>query len=230
MVGIYKITNIINHKSYIGKSENIEERFKEHKIPYRWRQHSNIILYKAFLKYGIENFLFEVIEECSPQQLNDREKYWIKYFHTYIGDESSHGYNMTEGGDGKTSASQQNWWDNHPEQKKLHSKKLSGANNPFYHQHHTQETRDKMKEAWKHRDKDELMKNLHNAYKESLTKIDVFNKNKKYITTLYGYMSVARFLGISRVRPTMLKKKIKNQELYHEYYFEFHDTTTIDDN
>ena len=44
-------------------------------------------------KYGIENFTFSVIEECSQEQLNEREIYWIEYYDTY-----KNGYNSTLGG------------------------------------------------------------------------------------------------------------------------------------
>jgi len=46
-------------------------------------------------KYGIDNFSFEVIEECSLEELNDKEKYWIKYYDSH---NSSNGYNLTDGG------------------------------------------------------------------------------------------------------------------------------------
>ena len=80
MSGIYKITNKINGKSYIGQSIHIEERWKEH----LYRNSSHISLIKlALQKYGVDNFTFEVIEECSPEELDKKEIYWIKYFDTY---------------------------------------------------------------------------------------------------------------------------------------------------
>ena len=92
MIGIYKITNKINNKSYIGQSIHIEER---------WKQHINLIttgeqlLYKAFRKYGINNFNFEVIELCPQTQLNEREIYWSQHYNTL----TPNGYNMVECGD-----------------------------------------------------------------------------------------------------------------------------------
>lgn len=87
-VGIYKITNNINNKSYIGQSRNIEKRWESHK-------YSNLDypLYKAFRKYKIQNFTFEIIEKCSVESLNSREAYWIKYYCPE--------YNQTAGGDYK---------------------------------------------------------------------------------------------------------------------------------
>ena len=97
--GIYKITNTINNKCYIGKSSNIEERWKYHKKRYNDIKEYNKPLYRAFRKYGINNFLFEIIELINNdyKKLSDeREKYWIKYYNSY----GSTGYNGTEGGDG----------------------------------------------------------------------------------------------------------------------------------
>lgn len=93
MIGIYKITNLINNDAYIGQSIDIENRFKEHKNLYNWNRESNKNLYKAFIEFGLENFIFEVIEECSEEQLTEREQYWIAYYNTYPNQ-----YNMTPGG------------------------------------------------------------------------------------------------------------------------------------
>ena len=95
---IYKITNLINGKEYIGKTNfTIEERFKRHIIDSRKRNCEKRPLYNAFNKYGVENFIIEQIEECSEDLLNEKEKYWIEYYNTY-----SNGYNATLGGDGQT--------------------------------------------------------------------------------------------------------------------------------
>lgn len=97
MQGIYKITNLINQKSYIGKSKNIEERWKSHLRPSSWAAQPNKPLYRAFKKYGIQNFSFTVLEELLEydKNSNEKEKYWIQYFNTY-----KNGYNATLGGDG----------------------------------------------------------------------------------------------------------------------------------
>lgn len=89
--GIYKITNVINNKCYIGCSKNIELRWKQHKrIPKR-----KVAIYNAMRKYGIENFKFEIIEVCSERELYEKEKFWIKYYNSY-----NNGYNETTGGEG----------------------------------------------------------------------------------------------------------------------------------
>lgn len=99
---IYKITNDINEKIYIGKTElpNPEDRWKEHLQDYKRERYEKRPLYNAMNKYGIEHFHFEVIEETGNTE--EREKYWINEFHTYIGFKDCNGYNATLGGDGKS--------------------------------------------------------------------------------------------------------------------------------
>lgn len=94
---IYKITNKINNKIYIGKTlETIEVRWKEHIKDSKRERCENRPLYAALNKYGADNFTIEEVEECSAENLNEREIYWIEYFRSF-----KNGYNATIGGDGK---------------------------------------------------------------------------------------------------------------------------------
>lgn len=95
--GIYIIINNINNKKYIGKSNNIKRRIQEHMNPYEQKRTPNKPLYLAFNKYGIENFSFDILEECDKEKLNQKERYWIAYYHS---DEPEYGYNILSGGDG----------------------------------------------------------------------------------------------------------------------------------
>lgn len=103
MIGIYKITNKINSKSYIGQSIDIERRWRSHKTePFNPNASQyNTIFYKAIRKYGINNFSFEILEECAIEELDQKEKYWINYYSTYIQNKDAQGYNMTDGGQSK---------------------------------------------------------------------------------------------------------------------------------
>ena len=97
MAYIYKITNIINQKIYIGKTVlTPEERFSQHLRDSKKENINNRPLYKAINKYGEENFLLETIEECDYAILDEREIYWINYYNSF-----HYGYNATIGGDGK---------------------------------------------------------------------------------------------------------------------------------
>ena len=80
--GIYKITNIENQMCYVGQAVNIADRWKQHikrgigaEAPTRNK------LYPAMLEVGVENFTFEIVEECDKSKLNDREDYWQEFFH-----------------------------------------------------------------------------------------------------------------------------------------------------
>lgn len=75
IAGVYKITNIITGDFYIGSSKNIKKRWAKHKCPSSWKNESNKLLYHDFQEYGLENFLFEIIEETA--NLYEREQYWI---------------------------------------------------------------------------------------------------------------------------------------------------------
>ena len=94
---IYTITNQINGKQYVGKTNlpDPQERWKRHLHDYKAKNKEKRPLYSAMNKYGVENFVFEVIEECDNTE--EREKFWIKELNTY----GSTGYNATLGGDGK---------------------------------------------------------------------------------------------------------------------------------
>lgn len=96
MYSIYKIINLINGKIYIGQTcKTLEERFSSHiKCA---RRKLNRRLYDSMNHYGYENFKIELIEECDKSAVDDREKYWIKYYNSM---DPLIGYNMSEGGGG----------------------------------------------------------------------------------------------------------------------------------
>lgn len=91
MVGIYKITNLINNKVYIGQSKDIKARWHRHRMAAfnsNYPQY-NCLIYKAIRKYGIDNFAFEVLELCEEKELNEKEEYYIAQY-----DSTNKGYNM----------------------------------------------------------------------------------------------------------------------------------------
>lgn len=95
MAYIYKIENQINHKVYIGKTEyDPQKRWKQHQNESQKIRSQNRALYRAINKYGIENFIFEVIKETSSPN-EDEIKTIIEY------DSFHNGYNETLGGDGR---------------------------------------------------------------------------------------------------------------------------------
>lgn len=77
---IYKITNIVNNKIYIGQTRNVDDRWYKHN--YNALSGRKGHLYDAMRKYGLENFTIEVIEECDDDIVDDREKYWIAHYNS----------------------------------------------------------------------------------------------------------------------------------------------------
>lgn len=77
MSGIYIIKNIKNNKCYIGSSSNIRGRIWMHKNMLKNNKHHSSYLQNSYNKYGMNNFTFQTIEECSIEKLIEREQYWI---------------------------------------------------------------------------------------------------------------------------------------------------------
>lgn len=92
---IYKVTNAVNGKMYIGQtSRTIEIRWREHLRDAFGRDKKLFFpFHKAIKKYGADAFIVEQLEECDSSKLDERERYWIKHYNTY-----ENGYNADFGG------------------------------------------------------------------------------------------------------------------------------------
>lgn len=94
--GIYKITNKVDGKIYIGQSVDVGERWKQHLKRGCGAEVGTISgskLYSAMMEHGLWNFKFELLQECKKDELSKYEKYWINYFNSV-----EYGYNMKAGG------------------------------------------------------------------------------------------------------------------------------------
>lgn len=113
---IYKITNRVNGKVYIGQTRfTVEHRFKQHLKNYNV-EHRTQPLYMAFAKYGIENFKVSTLEECPINKLDEKEIFWIAKYDSF-----KNGYNATLGG---SKGCKYFWTDNQYEE--IRSMYLSG--------------------------------------------------------------------------------------------------------
>lgn len=100
MRGIYSITNTVNGKVYVGQTEDIERRWKQHRHLLNRGKHSNSHLQRSWRKYGWSSFRFRTIEEIpSPAPLTEAEARWIKDLHAK---DRRRGYNTADPVDGMT--------------------------------------------------------------------------------------------------------------------------------
>ncbi|NCB03804.1 MAG: hypothetical protein EOM67_16855 [Spirochaetia bacterium] len=164
MIGIYKITNKVNGKMYIGKSIDIERRWAE-ELNGQVNEH----LRRSFSKYGIHSFDFSVIELCKEEELDEKEMKYISLFKSH---NKTFGYNKTLGGEGGR------WND---EMREKASKRMKGAGNNFYGRHHSEETKNKISEGrvgekhWHYGGSN----SKETRHKQSITKIGKLNPNAK---------------------------------------------------
>ncbi len=160
---IYKLTNKVNGKLYIGQTiRDLDERLYWHF--YSAKTGPTSYIHRAIRKYGIQSFECSVIDSTDTKEtLDEKEVYWIKFLKTKAPD----GYNMTDGGSGGST-----------NKGKPHSKetirKMSdqkkGDNNPFFGKRHSEETKRKMSNAQKgnkhllgHKHSEETRKKMHLA-------------------------------------------------------------------
>lgn len=131
-----------NNKMYIGKTiRDLETRKSQHKSDMK-RDKNNKAFYNAIKKYGWDELTWSIIDTAEiEEELSEKEKYWIKYYNTYIHFKNSMGYNSTLGGEGTSG------YKYSEELKQQMSEKMSGENNPFYNRNHTEESKQKQSQA-----------------------------------------------------------------------------------
>ena len=92
--GIYKITNTVTGDCYIGSSNDVKRRWKEHKKPSRWNDNPNNQLYKDIQEYGKDKFVFEILEEVEAGQLKEKEQYFIETLKPTYNDRNANGLDI----------------------------------------------------------------------------------------------------------------------------------------
>lgn len=138
---VYKITNTKNKKSYIGKTSNSNPMNRWARHLYNARNKYSVsyqyqAIHKAINKYGEDNFIFEVIEECEtePESLL-REQFWIKHYDSF----GKRGYNLTAGGEGSSGFKHSE--ESRQKMSAMRKGKRLGKENSFYGKTHTNQTK-----------------------------------------------------------------------------------------
>ena len=93
--GVYIIRNLVNNKVYIGQSKSCTIRWRSHRSELKGNYHSNTYLQASYNKYGLEAFEYSILEPCSSDVIDERERYWIKFYDSTNRD---FGYNRESGG------------------------------------------------------------------------------------------------------------------------------------
>ena len=172
---IYIIKNNVNDKVYIGQTiQGYKKRFNSHKYGSKSIDRP---LYRAFRKYGVDNFYVELLEDNIPyNMLDEREIYWINYYDCV----NPNGYNISHGGtayrteDERIRMSERMTGENNP----MFGK--TGELNPFYGRSHTDENKKILSEKAK-----EHYNNLSDEEKE-LNNVRLKEANMKMIEEYGG--------------------------------------------
>lgn len=140
-VGIYKWRNKTNNKNYVGQSERLKGRKSNFLNFNSIYSNSKSKIDNARKKYNSSDYWdYEILEYCTKDKLNEREIYYIEFYNTF-----KKGYNSSIGGEGSTG------YKLTEKQKKRISEKCkgknAGENHPFFGKHHSEEARQKMREA-----------------------------------------------------------------------------------
>jgi group I intron endonuclease len=178
--GIYKVTNKITGKFYIGSSKDINKRWYDHRNELSKNKHCNMKLQNAWNYYGADAFEFTMIENTTEEDLLIRELFYLDMFKPYLRDIGYNIVNIAGGGDSFT---------HHPNKELLrekYSNMWSGEGNPFYGHKHSNQSIELQKQKAAGRYTLEWFKNKYGE-DEGLIKYQERNEQLKNRKMNYSY-------------------------------------------
>ena len=199
--GIYSILNESNNLIYIGSTNNLTHRKNQHFSLLDLKKHFNKKLQNAWLKYGRENFSFNIIEECSLEKLKEKEQFWINFYQSF---EQDFGYNLVKMADRnivseqtkeKISKSHKKYWKN-KKFSESHLANMSKSNSKFW--------KDK-KLSVEHRNK------LSESHKKILIQIDKFGN---IVNEFHGIKEASEKTGFSQIGIQQVAYGYKRKSIY----------------
>ena len=200
--GIYKITNILNNKVYVGQSTDIYTRWTTHRNELNNNRHHNIYLQKSWNKYGEENFQFDILESCAEDSLDEKECYYIELLNSI---DKKYGYNLVSGGSSN---------------KKFSEDVLKRMSEAQTGRKHSDETKKKIGDAnrgrIKSREEIEKIRNSHkreNLSDETLNKMSISKKGKKFSVETRKKLSESHK---NRVVTDETRKKLSESHMGHK--------------
>ena len=208
--GVYEIFNMVNGKSYIGQSTNITQRLSRHKSELRHNKHQNLHLQNAWNKYGEHSFLFNILEYCNIDELDDIERYYINIWNLT---NSQYGYNVESGGNlNKTLSEKTRKKISESKKGKTHSletRKKMSENNARYWEGKKRSKRTKKKIS-------ESMSEVHNTTGFFRVSKNKKNSCKQGFIWNYQYSLGSKRKSITAVDLKTLEKKVKKEGLEWE--------------
>ena len=94
IIGVYKITNTVTNDFYIGSSKNIKSRWTAHKCQSTWKKCPNNLMYMDMQRYGVEKFVFEILEETESEHLKETEQQFIERLKPTYNDRNAKGLDI----------------------------------------------------------------------------------------------------------------------------------------
>lgn len=208
---IYKATNLINKKVYIGLTT---KSLKRRKQCHYTHINDNFKFHQALKKYNKNNFIWEEIDNASNiEELKEKEKYWIEKYDSY-----NNGYNSTLGGDGGGMLNKK-----HSNKTKQNlSNKMKGENNPFYNKKHTDKTKNTLKHHFLTA-YDEIKLIFENEQYKLITIENHYSNSKECVEVICpnGHNWSIRPYAFKRGNRCPICQKIKSRVQYEDILEEF---------